>query len=725
MLPLPLLLAAFTPPFGTTRRAVLSGATAASVPIAFPFKVSALPPPPPSREAAVQQLLGRVPVYLVANERGEPYLTEVDAAGKRSGSVFLGPRDAAAVLQDVRKYDRSATLAVVPLSTIYDDVAKTAADAATARQSVPQPRESTSTDMRLFQLLPLSDENSGAAVSMLPGASLVPGVPLFYEPTLFLGTSEAERVRPFAFRLQDLNTVWRQGEGDERNAGRISPSLRTLTLEGLVQRYAEGLEPVPPLLLPPSETAELEYRAAGEDADAGGAAARAGPRSRTPSMMADEGRSVQRVLVCVGHLCECQGDAASGARALLRELNEREGLTAPVQETPCLGMCGMGAMGCVEYTDGTETLVAGRDQMLGELKLDTAPPAVPESCLVDDGGSGGGSGSEGDANGGSVDRGAATRVLVCTGRMCQREKGGGTLLLDELQSSYASLPAESSPCLGCCGQGSMIQVEYEDGCEPAIAASNVPRLSKTLERLGLSAQAAAAKPVGRASTPWMSAAWTGAGGDGDGNTFSVSLPKPLGLMLEERVAGASGGVEVGSTVEGSAAEKCGLLQPGDVLLRVGETDVSGMSFDEVMEALVGTPSPVSLTMARATYEDDDKPLDITPNLAKSLKPEDAVLVDRTVRAARAALRASPGASRQLGRLLRIEIIVGAGVQKGSGEIKVRFFAIFTTGGASSYSCNVSATGRPSEGDADGAGAIEIVKLSCAKDEGWGNTVDLL
>ena len=204
-------------------------------------------------------------------------------------------------------------------------------------------------------------------------------------------------------------------------------------------------------------------------------------------------------------------------------------------------------------------------------------------------------------------------------------------------------------------------------------------------------------------------------------TLEVELTKPLGLVLEEREAGGGSGVEIGSTVEGSTAEKSGKLQPGDALRMVGDVDVSSMSFDDVMETLVAAPSPVRLSLARMPYPEDDSPLDITPNLLKSLKPEDMGVVDATVRAARSAVRASPGAQRDLGRLLRIEIIVGAGVQK-DGSVKVRFFGIFSsTGtGGSSYSCNISATGQPG---ADGE--VSISKLSCAKDEGWGRTIDLL
>ena len=57
---------------------------------------------------------------------------------------------------------------------------------------------------------------------------------------------------------------------------------------------------------------------------------------------------------------------------------------------------------------------------------------------------------------------------------------------------------------------------------------------------------------------------------------------------------------------------------------------------------------------------------------------------------------------------------------GRASCLVRFFGIFTTdGGASTYSCNLSATGRRRED-----GSTEILALSAAKDEGWGQTIDL-
>ena len=211
-----------------------------------------------TRSEAVSAILNRVPAYVIANEEGLPYLTEMDSSGRRGGFVFLGPRDAAPVLKQVQLYDPRATLAVFPLASVYDELARTTADAEAARARWPQPKTSTSTDMRLFQLRALSDENA-EAVSMIPGTTLTPGVTLFYEPQLFLG-SEAAKQRPYFFRLGDLNSVWRRGNGDQRNSGQVSPSLRVVSLEALLRQVEAGEAEVPPLLMPPSETAELEYK---------------------------------------------------------------------------------------------------------------------------------------------------------------------------------------------------------------------------------------------------------------------------------------------------------------------------------------------------------------------------------------------------------------------------------------------------------------------------------
>jgi len=83
------------------------------------------------------------------------------------------------------------------------------------------------------------------------------------------------------------------------------------------------------------------------------------------------GDDVSRILVCTGHLCECQdeGDNGSDILSKLNELSDsgRWRSSAPVEDTDCLGCCGTGAIVCLEMSDGTDRLVTGMDETLREL----------------------------------------------------------------------------------------------------------------------------------------------------------------------------------------------------------------------------------------------------------------------------------------------------------------------------------------------------------------------
>ena len=206
-----------------------------------------------SREDAVARALSRVPVFVVANKEGLPYLTETNKAGKRSGSIYVGLREAAALLEAVRVYDGNATLAVVPLSSVFATAAKSAAELERQVATAPQPDDSGSMDMRLFRLRPLADETPEVAreVASVPGS-----LPLFYEPNLFI-TVEGEQRRPYFFRLTDLEGTWARRPGARDAAAAAAPSVRVLGLERLLAQLEGGEAAVEPILMPASETAEL------------------------------------------------------------------------------------------------------------------------------------------------------------------------------------------------------------------------------------------------------------------------------------------------------------------------------------------------------------------------------------------------------------------------------------------------------------------------------------
>lgn len=223
--------------------------------------------------------------------------------------------------------------------------------------------------------------------------------------------------------------------------------------------------------------------------------------------------------------------------------------------------------------------------------------------------------------------------------------------------------------------------------------------------------------------------------------YTVELEKPLGLILEERGnddAGTStlagGGVVVKEVSLDGSASLNGQIVPGDVLLQIEEIDVSTADFDTVMDILISSPSDRKI---RITLGDGLGVMDMPKNVVSTLaSTEDAYFIDAVVRQAVREIRRNG----RLGDLLKVEVIIGAGVKEDEAKAtrqkrgQVRFFAIFSTDGVSTYSCNVSATGIQDErqqqsnvddGDGDNNNSIKIVSLSCAKDEGLGRTYDLI
>lgn len=191
--------------------------------------------------------------------------------------------------------------------------------------------------------------------------------------------------------------------------------------------------------------------------------------------------------------------------------------------------------------------------------------------------------------------------------------------------------------------------------------------------------------------------------------YSIILEKPLGIILEER-GKDRGGVQLKEIVEGGAAESTKMVS-GDVLLQVNDIDVANYDFDSIMNLLISTEGSMALTLGDGLGQ-----MDMPKNVVKFLKStEDAYFVDAVVREA---VRECRRRCKKLGDLLQVEVIVGAGVKEIRAQ--VRFFAIFSTDGVTTFSCNVSATGVRQRD-----GSIQIVALSCAKDEGLGQTLDII
>ena len=197
--------------------------------------------------------------------------------------------------------------------------------------------------------------------------------------------------------------------------------------------------------------------------------------------------------------------------------------------------------------------------------------------------------------------------------------------------------------------------------------------------------------------------------------YTVELQKPLGIILQER-DNSSGGVQVKELVDGgAAATHSSDIVPCDVLLQVNDMDVSTLDFDSVMDVLISLDET---SLVELTLGDGLGQLDMPKNVVKQLKTtEDAFFIDAVVRKAVREIRKR---NNILGDLINVEVIIGAGVQDEGKQGQARFFALFSTDGVSSYSCNVSATGRCRDD-----GSIDIVNLSAAKDEGLGQTYQFI
>ncbi|KAL7428340.1 hypothetical protein ACHAXH_002414 [Discostella pseudostelligera] len=82
------------------------------------------------------------------------------------------------------------------------------------------------------------------------------------------------------------------------------------------------------------------------------------------------------------------------------------------------------------------------------------------------------------------------------------------------------------------------------------------------------------------------------------NYVSTSLAKPMGIVFEENDS-EFGGIFVLEITEGSSSEIDGTLRPGDQLVSVGGTKVSGLQFEEALGKIIeSTEEKVKLVFFR-------------------------------------------------------------------------------------------------------------------------------
>jgi ferredoxin len=91
--------------------------------------------------------------------------------------------------------------------------------------------------------------------------------------------------------------------------------------------------------------------------------------------------------------------------------------------------------------------------------------------------------------------------------------------------------------------------------------------------------------------------------------LSLTLEKPLGILLEEVAEGQAKGVMVQELAEGGSA----LAYPqlvGLALATVQGRDVTCLAFDNVMELIVAAPSPLTMDFILQDDDNDDGTIDL-------------------------------------------------------------------------------------------------------------------
>ncbi|CAB9514992.1 Inherit from NOG: Ferredoxin [Seminavis robusta] len=95
--------------------------------------------------------------------------------------------------------------------------------------------------------------------------------------------------------------------------------------------------------------------------------------------------------------------------------------------------------------------------------------------------------------------------------------------------------------------------------------------------------------------------------DEEQTTLSLSLEKPLGMILEEVEEGAPKGVFVLELADGGSAAQSPQKDDivGSTLATVMGEDVTTIDFDAVMEKIINAPSPVELELIVVSGSSDD------------------------------------------------------------------------------------------------------------------------
>eukprot|EP00638_Chattonella_subsalsa_P005877 CAMPEP_0117758662 /NCGR_PEP_ID=MMETSP0947-20121206/15528_1 /TAXON_ID=44440 /ORGANISM="Chattonella subsalsa, Strain CCMP2191" /LENGTH=222 /DNA_ID=CAMNT_0005578925 /DNA_START=210 /DNA_END=878 /DNA_ORIENTATION=- len=98
------------------------------------------------------------------------------------------------------------------------------------------------------------------------------------------------------------------------------------------------------------------------------------------------------------------------------------------------------------------------------------------------------------------------------------------------------------------------------------------------------------------------------------NSLTISLSKPMGLVLEEIEEGKSCGVKIKEIAEGGSAALNSDIKVGMKLKKIESLDCTTFNFDDIMDQLIAAESPVNLILELESTSSKEKSLPLTESL---------------------------------------------------------------------------------------------------------------
>jgi len=211
---------------------------------------------------ALNQKMSKVPVFLVTNENGAPFLNELPS-GDYSALMFLFPAEAKKMLDNVLKAPNGASSGARLTPTNLHRAFNLAQQPPTSSGQLNR----VTNRERTMKLQFKGPDNQGQAAKLLPAklGKRAPSVPVYYVDGLVVKHG-GRNVHPLFLSKDDCNTAVAKLEGERPEVTEHDLMATLVNLaEGVDQGNAETAKEIAQIeLIPPSESVALQSKVEGE-----------------------------------------------------------------------------------------------------------------------------------------------------------------------------------------------------------------------------------------------------------------------------------------------------------------------------------------------------------------------------------------------------------------------------------------------------------------------------